>query len=41
MRNSNSETGGWCYVDKGRRYLPGSIPDVENKLFLLDPAACR
>ncbi len=33
--------GSWCYVDRGRRYDPKQIPDVESKLFLLDPGACR
>ncbi len=38
---SDRQVGGWCYLDKGRRFASNRFVDVESKLFPLDTAACR
>jgi hypothetical protein len=40
-RNQLSATSGWCYVGRGVRFGPATIPDVESALFDPDPGACR
>jgi hypothetical protein len=36
-----TQSGGWCYIDRGARFNRRNWVDVESKLFNPDPGACR
>lgn len=40
-RNGTTTTGAWCYVERGKRFPPTAVPNVEDHLFSPDPGACR